>query len=123
MRLKRISTVVMAFIFTLMVPFSVSAGPGEWDYLGYDDFTYSSKTFYSGGGNFKFCITSGPTGWYYLYEDDATNADEWIGHWYLNAGSCVTVYDIGGYVDGDNKKAEFQIRKSFSGSARVAAWD
>jgi len=106
-------------------------GAGEWDYLGQRS-TVSSQNptnyVHSGGGDFKFQVVSGPRGgaWYQLREyDPGSNADEVVtGHEFLlYPGDTLIFRGIGGYVDGDNKKAEFYVYESFSGSASVKYWD
>lgn len=106
-------------------------GAGEWDYLGKLS-TVSSQNpanyVHSGGGDFKFQVESGPGGgaWYQLREyDPGSNADEVVtGHEYLlYPGDTLIFRGISNYVDGDNKKAEFYVYESFSGSASVKYWD
>lgn len=106
-------------------------GAGEWDYLGKLS-TVSSQNpanyVHSGGGDFKFQVVSGPGGgaWYQLREyDPGSNADEVVtGHEYLlYPGDTLIFRGISNYVDGDNKKAEFYVYESFSGSASVKYWD
>lgn len=104
---------------------------GEWDYLGQRS-TVSSQNptnyVHSGGGDFKFQVASGPSGgaWYQLREyDPGSNADELVtGYEYLLYPGDTLIYrGIGSYVDGDNKKAEFYVYESFSGSGSVKYWD
>ncbi|MFE5319362.1 hypothetical protein ACFQ88_11710 [Paenibacillus sp. NPDC056579] len=106
-------------------------GAGEWDYLGQRS-TVSSQNptnyVHSGGGDFKFQVVSGPSGgaWYQLREyDPGSNADEVVtGYEYLLYPGDTLIYrGISSYVDGDNKKAEFYVYESFSGSASVKYWD
>ena len=106
-------------------------GAGEWDYLGQRS-TVSSQNptnyVHSGGGDFKFQVVSGPSGgaWYQLREyDPGSNADEVVtGYEYLLYPGDTLIYrGISNYVDGDNKKAEFYVYESFSGSGSVKYWD
>ena len=107
-----------------------SMGAG-WDYLGQRS-TVSSQNptnyVYSSGGDFKFQVVSGPGGgaWYQLREyDPGSNADEVVtGYEYLlYPGDTLIFRGISNYVDGDNKKAEFYVYESFSGSGSVKYWD
>lgn len=98
-------------------------GAGEWDYLGSSTFTTSSAIAHSSGGDFLVCLNSGPSGYYNLYEYDPNNADDRVGYVYLTPGDCGAFRSIGGFVDGDNKKAEFYVYKSFGGSATVSFYD
>ncbi|WP_409162444.1 hypothetical protein [Paenibacillus sp. KR2-11] len=103
---------------------AVPAGAGEWDYLGSSTFTTGSAVAKSSGGDFLVCLESGPTGYYNLFEDDpAGNADERVGYVHLSAGDCGAFRSIGGFVDGDNKKAEFYVYKAFGGTATVSFYD
>ena len=109
-------------------------GAGEWDYLG-THYTSSSENpsdyVLSGGGDFKYKVASGPSGgaWYQLRERDPDNADDIItdpyGYslFYLYPGDVLVYKGISSAVDGDNKKAEFYVKESFSGSAKVQYWD
>ncbi|TCW41679.1 hypothetical protein EDC32_1011346 [Laceyella sacchari] len=148
MNLKRVSLCLLALACALIIPFTTASasevgqkglvvpkstvlsgngastyGPGEWDYVGSSTFTYSSAYAYSGGGDFMVCLASGPSTTYYLYEYDPNNADEFVGYVYLSAGQCGVFRGIGGYVDGDNKKAEFYVEKDVGGTATVDFWD
>ncbi|WP_274653275.1 hypothetical protein [Paenibacillus humicola] len=108
-------------------------GAGEWDYLGThnsDSSENPSNYVYSGGGNFKYKISSGPSGgaWYELMEYDPDNADDPVyaggyNWFYLYPGDTITYYNIGSYVDGSNKKAEFYVYETFSGHASIQFWD
>lgn len=106
-------------------------GAGEWDYLGSLS-TVSSQNpnnyVHSGGGDFKFQVVSGPGGgaWYQLREyDPGSNADELVTgyEYFLYPGDTLIYRGISNYVDGDNKKAEFYVYESFSGSGSVKLWD
>lgn len=108
----------------------VSPQNGVWDYLGRRSTSSSENPtnyVHSTGGDFKFKVVSGPSGgaWYALYEYDPNNADDLVfdSWFYLYPGDEVVYRGIGGYVDGDNKKAEFYVRENFSGSASVDFWD
>ncbi|WP_243648710.1 hypothetical protein [Hazenella coriacea] len=103
---------------------------GVWDYVGRRTTSSSENPtnyVYSTGGDFKFKVVSGPSGgaWYALYEYDPDNADDHVRDlwFYLYPGDEVIYRDIGNYVDGSNKKAEFYVRENFSGSATVDYWD
>lgn len=106
-------------------------GAGEWDYLGKLS-TVSSQNpanyVHSGGGDFKFQVESGPGGgaWYQLREyDPGSNTDEIVTgyEYFLYPGDTLIYRGISNYVDGDNKKAEFYVYESFSGSGSVKFWD
>ncbi|QYR21008.1 hypothetical protein KZ483_25280 [Paenibacillus sp. sptzw28] len=159
--MKRISSVFLALVCVLAVPFSSSAfasgegandkaaaaevyiirangvttmAAGEWDYLGARSTSSSenpSNYVFSGGGDFKYKVYSGPSGgaWYQLREYDPNNADDIItdpnGYslFYLYPGDTLVYRGISGAVDGDNNKAEFYVKESFSGAATVQYWD
>nr|MBC9205098.1 hypothetical protein [Paenibacillus sp. PL91] len=141
MKLKMISTLFLALICVIpfssanaasepagdeasTIPFStVSAASSGWDYLGSSTFTYSSAIAKSTGGDFLVCLASGPSGYYNLYEDDPDNPDDRVGYVYLYAGACGAFRSIGGFVDGDNKRAEFYVYKAFGGTATVDFYD
>lgn len=132
MTLKKISMLVLAFAFVFVIPFtSVSAsekelvnsvvttpsvspmGAGEWDYVGSSHVSYLDAGIYrsgyahSTGGDFLVCATRG--NYYALWEYDPTNADDHVSTKWIPAGGCTAWRDIGGFVDGDNKKAEFYV--------------
>lgn len=110
-------------------------GAGEWDYLGARSTSSKenpSNYVHSGGGDFKFRVSYGPSGgaWYQLREyDPGSNRDDIVADkngyslFYLYPGDTLIYRGIGGFVDGDNKKAEFYVYESFSGSATVQYWD
>jgi hypothetical protein len=58
-----------------------------------------------------------------LYEYDPDNADDRVGYVYLYSGACGAFRNIGGFVDGDNKRAEFYVYKDFGGTATVSFYD
>ncbi|MGA8941920.1 MAG: hypothetical protein WB502_04280 [Thermoactinomyces sp.] len=142
MKLGKSILAILSLMCMLMLPFStVSAsdegqagsvvsyldvlpmGPGEWDYVGSSAFVSYSAYAQSGGGDFMFCLNSGPSTYYYMYEYDPDNADEYVGYVYLRAGQCGVFRDIGKFVDGNNKKAEFYVAKNVGGTAHVDFWD
>lgn len=99
--------------------------PGQWDYIGSSTFTSSSAIAYSTGGDFAFCLYSGPTAVYELWEDDpGNNNNDYVGKAELSKDECGIVRGIGSFVDGDNKRAEFYVKKTGAGgSARIDFWD
>lgn len=110
-----------SFVTAFLLPFSsVNAGAGEWDSRGTynaDNWSSSHEAFAtpavdSGGGAFKFCVSDQPVGgdWYRLWENDpGSRNDDYVGRKWLHHGECFTVRDIGRFVDGNNKKAEFYV--------------
>jgi hypothetical protein len=94
-------------------------GAGEWDYITSDVInTKDSKIVSSSGGDFRIeviqpYIGSGFSWLYKVYEDDGKWGDDLVGTWKLYNKSTTQVIDINArnWVDGDNKKAEFYIRK------------
>lgn len=97
---------------SLFLPF----GPGEWDYLGSSMFKTKSKTFYSGGGDLRIYIgipKSGSAKWLFkLYEEDPG----W--NWTISSfelpnstGTYSVDFDVRGWTDGDNGKAELHLNK------------
>ncbi|WP_128381876.1 hypothetical protein [Streptomyces cavernae] len=94
-------------------PAQASSG---WDYIGTTDFPVSTADYIrtignalSTGGDIQACITSGSTRAraYDLWEYDPNNDDEFVGA--VDNAGCWIWRDIGKYVDGDNKRAEFYI--------------
>ncbi len=94
-------------------------GAGEWDYITSDVInTIDSKIVRSNGGDFRIeviqpYIGNGFTWLYKVYEDDGRWGDDLVGTWNLYNKSSTQVIDINArnWIDGDNKKAEFYIRK------------
>ena len=93
-------------------PAQASSG---WDYIGTTDFKYVPDSYIktsnalSTGGDIEACIVSGSTTrhTYDLWEYDPNNDDEYIGS--VSNSGCWIWRNIGKYVDGDNKRAEFYI--------------
>lgn len=114
MKFKKVSVLLVAFVFALFVPTTVSAevgtmGAGEWDYLGHSVFHNQSIVFKSGGGNFKACISTGSAGGRYsLMEQDPVNPDDEVNTEYIPPGGCHT-WNVASYVDGTNGKAELYL--------------
>lgn len=151
MMLKKISMLFLALTFALVIPSSpafasekdqevsvvilpkasVSAGasimgPGEWDYVGSSTLSYVSSGVYasgyvhSGGGDFLVCASRG--NYYDLWEyDGGHSTNDYVSTKWISAGGCTPWRDIGNYVDGDNKKAEFFV--AASASANVDFYD
>jgi len=127
---------VAAGMVTLLAAGPASAGSGEWDFVGVDEFTSQSADFSSGGGDFKVCLQPGSKeGDYRLMEDDPFNPDDLVPAPGTVAGlefdypyetdsfGCFVYRDIGSYVDGTNGKAEFYLIKWSGGNSTVEAWD
>jgi hypothetical protein len=131
---------ILTLIMIVSSPFSalaaVTAGEGDWDNQGSDEFTNSSEIFLSSGGDFKICLSSdSQSGYYQLFEEDPYNPDDkvlsndgTIGLYFKTAGSndfdsngCHVFKNISGYVDGD--QAEFYLEKYSGGNSFVTAWD
>ncbi|MFI1935105.1 hypothetical protein [Streptomyces sp. NPDC020330] len=105
-----------------------------WDYMGSSGFHQVGPYFYSGtfnshGGNVKVCITTSESGnaLYGLYEYDpdgtSINTDERIGsNRVQTAGGCET-WDVSGYVDGSNARAEVYISTNDSKAYKAEFWD
>lgn len=94
-------------------------GAGVWDEIGQDTFYISSKVFYSGGGNVKVRFSQpyggkfGPK-WEYIMYEQSPVIDRVVGKTKLdNEGPGVydIVYDVRGFVDGSNNKAELFLTK------------
>lgn len=126
---KRIAAVLgTAVTATVLAAPSATAGPGEWDFLGqyalYESSqpgVYRTLTAKSGGGDLRVCLLDGPswTARYSLWEYDPNNADDHVMDFYLDEGRCVVFRSIGGYVDGDNNRAEFYIRATVRGLVEI----
>jgi hypothetical protein len=130
---KFFMSLVLAFVVVISVYGEASAGTGDWDYQGSDEFTDESEIFLSGGGDFKVCLSSdSQPGDYQLYEEDPYNPDDIV---YTNDGTksisipsgndfqfgCYVYKNISGYVDGD--QAEFYLKKFSDGNSTVHAYD
>ncbi|SDX27107.1 Protein of unknown function [Marininema mesophilum] len=96
----------------------------KWTKVGEDsEFTLKSDRFSSSGGDFKANITVikkddivNPE--YALYEDDEDGSrDDYVGMCKItnNSQEC-TWENIGNYVDGTNKKAEFYLKNNIEGT-------
>ncbi len=131
---KKSMMFVLTFLLVFSVPLSTALaadgenvispmGAGEWDYLGSSTFVTTSAQAKSAGGDFLICLESGPSGYYNLYEYDPDNADDRVGYVYLYPGACGAFRSIGGFVDGDNKRAEFYVYKAFGGTATISFYD
>ncbi|MGF7535080.1 hypothetical protein AAGG74_15525 [Bacillus mexicanus] len=95
------------------IPFIKPAGSGEWDFIGEEKWTRKSSVVYSGGGDLYIEFKGGKniTGNYSLWEDDPNFDDVVSTNFNIpKPGMAVIFRDIGGWVDGDNKKAEFYLR-------------
>ncbi|SDY05268.1 hypothetical protein [Thermoactinomyces sp. DSM 45892] len=122
MKLKMIGTSFLAFSFALIMPITVFAGPGEWDYLGMSEFKWNKdlKKYVTGtkpshGGDYKFCVSLEgvhETEKIELWEYDPDNPDDHILTINLRDDQCHVVHDVGRFIDGTNKTAEFYLRKS-----------
>ncbi|MFJ9188575.1 hypothetical protein ACIRQO_36690 [Streptomyces anulatus] len=109
------------------------ASPG-WDYVGTSEFYrdhgttipwYKSKPKKSTGGDFRTCITSASTRnqTYILVEaDPGGNNNDQVGAW-TGAAGCLVWRDIGEYVDGSNRRAEFYINTEDVDAMRVKSYD
>lgn len=106
MKGKRVRRVlVIALVFSMCIPFSVSADSGNWEYLGSDVFKDMSKVVQSSGGEFRFCISRDSAGgWYELVEYDPESPDESVGYFYVRPGDCA-IADVSEFVDGADGKA------------------
>jgi hypothetical protein len=111
-------------------------GAGEWDYKGYSytstfygyasgwpyygSAVYASGYVHSGGGSFK--VYASKSGYYTLTEYDPSNADDIVSTKWINAGGYAVWSNLGDYVDGDNKKAEFFVFSNVA-SSKVTFYD
>lgn len=105
-------------------------GPGEWDFLGSSELRLTTISGYyitdyvrSGGGDFAICLEEATSaGYFTVKEYDPNNDDDVVRTVYLAEGYCAILRDIGGYVDGDNNRAEFYV--SAGGIlGRIGFWD
>lgn len=125
MNLKKFfATLALSFIALTSTFSSASAGAGEWDNMGTYALHNTSQSYIkqtlpslvkSSGGDFKACVKiKNPEDYYImvkLYEYDPANADENVGSGLIGkTGGCKTFSNIGKYVDGTNKKAEFYVK-------------
>lgn len=101
-------------------------GAGAWDYIGYDAFYGTSKTFYSGGGNLRILIAQPYTGpstkWLYkLIEEDPASTQTVKSFELPNSSGTYTVdFKVGSFVDGANGKAELHLVKLTVPTSKVA---
>lgn len=101
---------------------AVAAGMGTanassgWDPVGSSTFKHRDVNLgqwftdyvYSSGGNFMACVDSTSRSHSYtLWEHDPSGSKKVATK--SSSGGCLTFNDIGDYVDGDNKKAEFML--------------
>ncbi|GKU78192.1 hypothetical protein [Paenibacillus sp. L3-i20] len=117
---------LLLLVLVFMIPLSAAnavgesqvspkAGDGVWNWIGEDQLTRLGPNYYvsaptvnSTGGDFRVCSTVHD--YYTLYEADSVpNAPDLV--WTERTGSnkCAVWRGIGGFVDGDNRKAEFYI--------------
>ncbi|SDW87561.1 hypothetical protein SAMN05444487_10775 [Marininema mesophilum] len=129
---KKISAMIAvgAVAVSLLMPsatFADGLNAQGWDYVGKSTFTTQSSTVKSGGGNFQFCFSQTSTivpGKYGLWEQDGDDYQA-AGEVTIRAGAnpCAVFNDIGKFVDGSNKRAEFLITKNNSKTATVKFYD
>ena len=103
-------------------------GAGVWDLIGYENVGKTSKVYPSSGGNYKVIIEQPSYGPYlYSLREKDNDLYQTVDKFNITGkGTYETVFkDIGGYVDGDNKKAEFYIYKSTMTSTKnfIAFYD
>ncbi|MBH5320270.1 hypothetical protein I6N90_20990 [Paenibacillus sp. GSMTC-2017] len=117
---------LMLLVFILMIPLSTAsavgnspatpqAGDGVWNWIGEDQLTRLGPNFYvsaptvnSTGGDFRVCSTVHDI--YTLYEADSVpNPPDYVKRVATGSDKCAVWRGIGGFVDGDNRKAEFYI--------------
>ena len=100
-------------------PLITTMTAGKWDYITSDTIKNgNSKIVSSYGGDFQFEIFQPDIGpgfqWLYqVYEDDGKLGDDYVGKYLLKNTSKVQEITLNarGYIDGDNNKAEFYIKK------------
>lgn len=144
MRKFSVVLLMVAAVFLSVIPVSASTatggevitpfGAGEWDYMGYDRiqgiFTdnYNGRVVKSGGGDYRICnLTANRTAAISLYEVDGSTRDEVKGHGYpystyIDSGKC-KVWNVSGYTDGSNGKAELQIDNNKEYTYLFSLWD
>lgn len=108
------ATVVVATGATFALFGSPAQASSGWDYIGDTKFPIGTDYIRSGqalstGGDIQACIVTGSTTKhaYDLWEYDPNNSDEFVGS--VSGSGCWIWRNIGKYVDGDNKRAEFYI--------------
>lgn len=127
----KLKTLFIAMLAVILIPTTTLASSG-WDYIGSDvvrgakngkNATWS-KTFYSTGGDFRVCLSGFDVNGandvvrVWLREKDNNNRSEVLNAYVTphaekigsNGVACFEFRNIGKWVDGSNKKAEFQFK-------------
>lgn len=120
--MKKIKVIMVAIVFSLIVPMAVSAAPyvsygaGEWDKIGYSQTLLlktnnfvKTQTVSSGGGNLQIRVTGSHYGQVYrvwLYEADGDKYTLIPSSPKYGYGDYTMTWDVSNYVDGTNGKAE-----------------
>ena len=107
-------------------------GAGEWDLIGDETFRNNTSIYNSGGGNLRLVInqpTNGglfPTNYMYNLKEDDPLWQATIDSFYLPGQGIFEVeFNVSGFVDGDNNKAEVFLQKlnMTSTDVYVQFWD
>lgn len=129
--MKKISFLVMSFVFALLIPLSSAhaGGNGQWNYLGSYDLNYRSQYGWwdtanvrsTGGGlRIKGEIYNVD---YELWEyDPGSNNDDYIGHHFQGVWDPYGIFNVNSYVDGSNNRAELYV-KTYADGDSVKFWD
>ncbi|GKU77253.1 hypothetical protein [Paenibacillus sp. L3-i20] len=103
--------VTIVFAMSAAVP-SVSAAPGQWDYIGEESVKKYGNTWDSGGGNWKVssdryntvCVN------FELWEYDPYDPNDYIGKGTICPGQS-KVFNVSGFTDGGGQ-AELFVKKT-----------
>ncbi|MDP1420380.1 hypothetical protein Q8G35_18820 [Peribacillus simplex] len=104
----------------------MSTQSAGWNYIGYDAFYGTSKTFYSGGGNLRILIAQPYTGpsirWLYKLVEEDPLATQTVKPFELpnSSGTYTIDFNVDSYKDGDNNKAELRLLKLTVPASQVA---
>ncbi|MGW3718464.1 hypothetical protein ACWD8L_15250 [Streptomyces sp. NPDC005133] len=121
------STVAVAVGGTFLLSATPAQASSGWDYVGTTAFPADGQDYsrsgqaLSTGGDVQFCISTGSSKFYDydLWEYDPSNDDDFVTS--VSGAGCWIVRGIGGYVDGDNNRAEFYIG-TYDSSAVAVKW-
>ncbi|SDW31472.1 hypothetical protein SAMN05444487_102231 [Marininema mesophilum] len=121
---KKISAMIAVVAASLLMPSASFADDYQaqfWDYIGSSTFTDQSSVAKSSGGSFKFTFKSASTavnGTYWLWEEDP-DGFQYVGKVTVKDGGGGEFYNVGGFVDGSNNRAEFVLTKDNSQQTTV----
>ncbi|MBH5317340.1 hypothetical protein I6N90_05875 [Paenibacillus sp. GSMTC-2017] len=132
--MKKVTAVLSVFLVSISVLYSTALAAPGLDYIGHYPMHYkpdaqvwkwSTSVAYSGGGDFRICPSGASSAKeYVLWENDpGEDNDDHVGRVTLEPRECYTFRDIGRFVDGDNRKAEFYVTTRTASARSIAFLD